>query len=159
EETVGAGVATPGDLVVEAFSSQPKSDTTAILLASPGGFADIYIMDDNTKRRRLTNVNPQAESWKLPQLSIVSWKGAAGVPVEGILELPPDYKKGDKVPLVVEIHGGPTTASYYKLQYWIYGRTLLPAKGYAVLCPNYRGSTGYGDKFITDLIGHENDVE
>ena len=28
-----------------------------------------------------------------------------------------------------------------------------------MLCPNYRGSTGYGDKFVTDLIGHENDIE
>jgi len=33
------------------------------------------------------------------------------------------------------------------------------AAGYAVLCPNYRGSTGYGDKFVTDLIGKENDIE
>jgi dipeptidyl aminopeptidase/acylaminoacyl peptidase len=43
--------------------------------------------------------------------------------------------------------------------YWIYGRTLLPAKGYAVFCPNYRGSTGYGDKFLEQLIGRENDIE
>ena len=28
-----------------------------------------------------------------------------------------------------------------------------------MLCPNYRGSTGYGDKFVTDLIGHENDID
>jgi dipeptidyl aminopeptidase/acylaminoacyl peptidase len=39
------------------------------------------------------------------------------------------------------------------------GRVFLPARGYAVLLPNYRGSTGYGDKFITDLIGRENDVD
>ena len=39
------------------------------------------------------------------------------------------------------------------------GRLYFAAKGYAVLCPNYRGSTGYGDKFVTDLIGHENDIE
>ncbi|HMF19901.1 MAG TPA: prolyl oligopeptidase family serine peptidase, partial [Gemmataceae bacterium] len=51
------------------------------------------------------------------------------------------------------------TASYFKQEYWIYGRTLLPARGIAVLCPNYRGSTGYGDKFLTDLIGRENDIE
>ena len=31
------------------------------------------------------------------------------------------------------------------------------AKLYAVLCPNYRGSTGYGDKFLIDLVGKEND--
>ncbi|MEE8169597.1 MAG: prolyl oligopeptidase family serine peptidase, partial [Phycisphaerae bacterium] len=55
--------------------------------------------------------------------------------------------------------GGPTAATMYRLRYWIYGRTLLAAKGYAVLSPNYRGSTGYGDKFMIDLVGRENDVE
>ena len=45
------------------------------------------------------------------------------------------------------------------MRLWIYGRTLLAAKGYALLSPNYRGSTGYGDDFMTDLIGRENDIE
>jgi dipeptidyl aminopeptidase/acylaminoacyl peptidase len=162
-------VLTPGDVVVEGFSAErvnapARSRDFAAIIATPNGFADVYWSTPTNEpgqheRRRLTNVNPQAASWKLPQLSVVSWKGAGGQQVEGILELPPDYKKGDKVPLVVEIHGGPTTATYFKLQYWIYGRTLLPARGYAVLCPNYRGSTGYGDKFTTDLIGHENDLD
>jgi dipeptidyl aminopeptidase/acylaminoacyl peptidase len=34
-----------------------------------------------------------------------------------------------------------------------------PEISYAAVFPNYRGSTGYGDKFVTDLIGHENDIE
>jgi dipeptidyl aminopeptidase/acylaminoacyl peptidase len=107
----------------------------------------------------LTKVNPQADRWKLPQLSVFTWKAPDGTAVEGILELPPGHKKGQRLPLVVEIHGGPTTAAHYKLQYWIYGRTLLPAKGYALLTPNYRGSTGYGDRFTTDLLGRENDLD
>jgi dipeptidyl aminopeptidase/acylaminoacyl peptidase len=150
------------DGIVEAFSGGVDHGNLdyrfAVIMATPTRFADVYASADG-KLTRITTVNPQAEQWKLPQVSIVSWKGAGGQTVEGILELPPDYKKGDKIPLVVEIHGGPTTATYFKLQYWIYGRTLLPAKGYAVLCPNYRGSTGYGDRFTTDLIGRENDVD
>jgi dipeptidyl aminopeptidase/acylaminoacyl peptidase len=153
---------TLGDVVVESFvaSTDPQNPNAfAAIMATPTKFADIYAGNGPTELRQITKVNPQADAWKLPQLSIVSWKGAGGQQVEGILELPPDYKKGDTVPLVVEIHGGPTTATYFKLQYWIYGRTLLPARGYAVLCPNYRGSTGYGDKFTADLIGRENDVD
>jgi dipeptidyl aminopeptidase/acylaminoacyl peptidase len=61
--------------------------------------------------------------------------------------------------MIVELHGGPTAATPYCLQFWIYGRTLLPAKGYALLSPDYRGSTGYGRKFMTDLVGRENDIE
>ncbi len=154
-------VLTPGDVVVEAFSGAAdpgKADAFAAILATPTRLADVYTGDAGGLRRQ-TRVNPQADTWKLPRLSVVSWKGAGDVPVEGILELPPDATPGDKLPLVVEIHGGPTTASLFKAQYWIYGRTLLPAQGFAVLCPNYRGSTGYGDAFVTDLIGHENDLD
>jgi dipeptidyl aminopeptidase/acylaminoacyl peptidase len=152
-------VLTPGDVVVEGFNLA-EGGTIAIHKATPDTLGDIYVAPDGQADfQRKTNVNPQAESWKLPQLKVVTWKGAKGDPVEGILELPHDYKPGTKIPLVVEIHGGPTTATYFKQQFWIYGRTLLPAQGYAVLCPNYRGSTGYGDKFCTDLIGRENDIE
>jgi dipeptidyl aminopeptidase/acylaminoacyl peptidase len=150
-------VETHGDVTVTGFSYGSGSNDAALIMSTPKRLADVYVMED--KPRRLTNVNPQAETWKLPQISTVAWKGARGDTVEGILELPPDYQPGKAVPLVVEIHGGPTTANYVGMQFWIYGRTLLPAKGYAVLCPNYRGSTGYGDKFVTELIGHENDIE
>jgi dipeptidyl aminopeptidase/acylaminoacyl peptidase len=82
------------------------------------------------------------------------------VTVGGVLELPPDYRTGTKLPLVVAIHGGPTTSAKADLSFDPHnGRLYFAAAGYAVLCPNYRGSTGYGDKFVTDLIGNENDVE
>jgi dipeptidyl aminopeptidase/acylaminoacyl peptidase len=108
----------------------------------------------------LTEINPHIATWKLPQISLVQWKAPDGIEVEGILELPPDYTPDQgPLPMVVELHGGPTAATMYRLRLWIYGRALMPANGYALLSPNYRGSTGYGDKFLTDLIGHENDVE
>jgi dipeptidyl aminopeptidase/acylaminoacyl peptidase len=149
---------TPAEAVVESFSLADKGEA-AVLMNDTTHLQDIFLVKSSGQPKRLTNVNPQTETWKLPQISIVSWKGAKGDNVEGVLELPPDYKPGQKLPLVVEIHGGPTTSTLCKLQYWIYGRTLLPAKGYALLSPNYRGSTGYGDKFLTDLIGRENDIE
>jgi dipeptidyl aminopeptidase/acylaminoacyl peptidase len=156
-------ILTPGNVVVEGFSFAlfegfGKDIGAAVVMASPTQLPDIFNVSDG-KLTQLTKVNPQADSWKMPKISVVSWKGANGDPVEGILELPPDYKKGQRVPLMLAIHGGPTTASYFKQEYWIYGRTLWPARGIAVLCPNYRGSTGYGDKFVTDLIGRENDIE
>ena len=80
-----------------------------------------------------------------------------GTSVGGPLELPPGWKPGDKpLPLVVAIHGGPTTSSPNDLRYDPHnGRLYFAAAGYAVLCPNYRGSTGYGDQFTTDLIGND----
>ena len=63
------------------------------------------------------------------------------------------------MPLIVELHGGLTAATYLHFRFWIYGRTLMAAQGYALLSPNYRGSTGYGDEFMTQLVGRENDIE
>jgi dipeptidyl aminopeptidase/acylaminoacyl peptidase len=114
-----------------------------------------------TDQTFLVDPNPQSATWKFPTVQHVTWKAPDGVEVGGPLELPPGWKKGDKpLPLVVAIHGGPTTSSPNDLRFDPHnGRLYFAAKGYAVLCPNYRGSTGYGDKFVTDLIGRENDVE
>jgi dipeptidyl aminopeptidase/acylaminoacyl peptidase len=147
-----------GTNVISAFSFKPDGSTGVIVRSDASHFPDLYLVGSDQKK--LTDVNPQTAKWKIPQITHVTWKGTNGVEVGGILELPPGYEKGKKVPLIVGIHGGPTTASYEDLGFNFYeGRTIFPAKGYAVLLPNYRGSTGYGDKFITDLIGHENDIE
>lgn len=150
---------TPGDVVVGSFSYDRKGESMSVVMSAPEHHEDVFLVSGRGQRTRLTNVNPQVDTWKLPQISIVTWKGANGDDVEGILELPPDAKPGEKLPMVLELHGGPTAATVYRLQYWIYGRVLFPAKGYAIFSPNYRGSTGYGDKFMTDLIGRENDIE
>jgi dipeptidyl aminopeptidase/acylaminoacyl peptidase len=108
----------------------------------------------------LVAINSHTNQWKLPRIIHIAWEAPDKTPVGGVLELPPGYKKGQKLPLVVAIHGGPTTASYADLEFDPHnGRLYFSAAGYAVLCPNYRGSTGYGDKFVTDLLGRENDIE
>jgi dipeptidyl aminopeptidase/acylaminoacyl peptidase len=122
--------------------------------------SDIYRVGTGGGLERLTQVNPQIDSWKLPQIRLVSWTSSDGREVEGILELPPDYTpESGPLPMVVELHGGPTSATEYKFRFWIYGRTLLAARGYALFSPNYRGSTGYGDQFLVDLVGRENDID
>ncbi|MCO6438266.1 MAG: S9 family peptidase [Phycisphaerae bacterium] len=155
----GTQFITPEDGVVGAFDFTPRGDQLAFVMGTSTHTPDVYWRQPAGAFDRLTNVNPQVDTWKLPQISIVSWTAPDGKTVEGILELPPDHKPGTPLPMVVEIHGGPTSATTVNMRFWIYGRTLLPSKGYALLSPNYRGSTGYGDEFMTDLIGHENDIE
>ncbi|HUU98995.1 MAG TPA: prolyl oligopeptidase family serine peptidase [Phycisphaerae bacterium] len=150
---------TPGDVVVHAYSFSGNGELLAYVMSDTTQAGDLFLLSSSAPREpvRLTQINPQVDTWKLPQISIVKWQGANGDEVQGILELPPDYKEGEgPLPLIAEIHGGPTACTYLRLRFWIYGRTLMAAKGYALLSPNYRGSTGYGDKFLTDLIGHEN---
>lgn len=153
---------TPGDVSVNAFSFA-SGKTLAVLRPGMNHPPDVFLTKSpgpNASFDRLTRINPQVDTWILPQLSIYKWTSPDGTPVEGILELPPGYKKGDgPLPLVVAIHGGPTASSRLHFRYWIYGRTLFASKGWALFDPNYRGSTGYGDKFLIDLIGNKNNLD
>lgn len=155
-----AYLVTAGAGSVDGFSLAPDGKRVLLLLSGLDHPTDLFLAPTQPNRRvyqRITKLNPQVDTWKLPTIKRVSWKSKDGSKVEGILELPPDYKPGKRLPLLVEIHGGPTSATRYRMRFWIYGRTLYSANGWAVLSPNYRGSTGYGDKFLTDLIGHKND--
>jgi dipeptidyl aminopeptidase/acylaminoacyl peptidase len=151
---------TPGDVTVDAFDFSSSGETHIVVNSTPTDLPDLYAVRDNGKLHRLTTVNPQIATWKLPQISIVSWKSEDGRLVEGILELPPDHGPEDgPLPMVVHLHGGPTAATKYRFRFRIYGRTSLAARGYALFSPNYRGSTGYGDEFMIELVGRENDID
>ena len=67
----------------------------------------------------------------------------------------PTTSAGRRYPLVVQMHGGPEDSDKFGagpgllLNYF----PVLTGKGYAVLRPNYRGSTGYGNAFLRDVVG------
>ena len=136
----------------------PKSGRAAYLVSSPTHFP--VLADDLGAGPPRVDPNPHVAAWKLPTVQHVAWKGTDGVSIGGVLELPHGSKPGSRLPLVVAIHGGPTTSTKTDLSFDPHnGRLYFAARGYAVLLPNYRGSTGYGDKFVTDLIGNENDLD
>jgi dipeptidyl aminopeptidase/acylaminoacyl peptidase len=54
---------------------------------------------------------------------------------------------------VVQTHGGPASSDKFSFGRWSNYAQILTAKGYAVIQPNYRGSTGYGDDFLRDMVG------
>jgi acetyl esterase/lipase len=140
---------------------QPAGGRRSVVLRSNGRFAELELFKGDKPSATLTHLNRHTDDWKMPTVDHITWQAADGTAVGGPLELPLGYKKGQsRLPLVVAIHGGPTTASYVDPRFDPHnGRMYFSAKGYAVLLPNYRGSTGYGDKFVTDLVGHENDIE
>jgi dipeptidyl aminopeptidase/acylaminoacyl peptidase len=73
----------------------------------------------------------------------VHFKSKDGSPVSGYLYKPLDYKPGTKVPTLLRPHGGPVWAYYAEYKEDV---QLFAANGYAVLLPNPRGSSGYGQK-------------
>lgn len=151
---------TPGDVTIGSFAFDADGSTILVTSGAPDSAVDLYLVAKGGPINRLTRINPQIDEWILPSIETVQWTAPDGAEVEGILELPPGWTPDDgPLPMVVEIHGGPSAATHVTMRFWIYGRTLLAAKGYALLSPNYRGSTGYGDEFMTQLVGRENDID
>ena len=94
--------------------------------------------------RQLTDVNPQVKSFALGQQQEVTWRSTDGKEVGGILTLPVGYQRGQRYPLVVQIHGGPSSADVNSFGT---GQQVYAGAGYVVLKPNYRGSSSYGEEF------------
>ena len=106
--------------------------------------ADVWVTSGG-KRRRLTDLNAVMVGAKaLAPIRKLAVTAPDGRPIDAWIALPPSRVVGQRVPLVLEIHGGPNSA---------YGPTfatdvqLYAAAGYAVLWTNPRGSTSYGAEF------------
>ncbi|MGE5245958.1 MAG: prolyl oligopeptidase family serine peptidase [Betaproteobacteria bacterium] len=119
---------------------------------SPG---DVWTMSAGAAPARVTHVfDFVARDFKLGRQEAIQWKGADGATVEGLLTYPVDYRAGQKYPLAVLTHGGPQASDKYSIGNPTYELQVFAGRGYAVLQPNYRGSTGYGDAFERDMVGH-----
>jgi len=98
---------------------------------------------------RLSRLREQLAGLTLGTSEVVSWKSQDGTPIEGVLRKPAGYTPGQKRPLLVLVHGGPTGTSRPSLigGTYVYPVELFLAKGALILDPNYRGSAGYGEAF------------
>ncbi len=103
--------------------------------------------------RQLTDPNPQVRSFALGQQEEITWKSKDGTTVGGVLVKPVGYRAGQRYPLIVAIHGGPASADILSFNGG-YGSQVYAGAGYLVLRPNYRGSTNYGHKLKTDIVGN-----
>lgn len=103
----------------------------------------------------LYHPNPHLDKKVLGKTEVIHWKSKDGLEIEGLLIKPVNYKQGQRYPMITYLHGGPSSAftmgfipqgwpaqqmEYLPIQ-------VLAGKGYAVFCPNPRGSDGYGKKF------------
>jgi dipeptidyl aminopeptidase/acylaminoacyl peptidase len=101
-----------------------------------------------------TPVQVSRANTDLPRMSVgkteaIRWKSKDGMEIEGLLTYPANYEAGKRYPLILNIHGGPTgffTESFIG-RGSVYPIAVFAARGYAVLRPNPRGSSGYGKTF------------
>jgi dipeptidyl aminopeptidase/acylaminoacyl peptidase len=101
-----------------------------------------------SKPRRLTEFNADFDLLSMGKSEVVTWRSPDKAPKDwienGILTFPPDYIPGKKLPLVLYIHGGPTSVSKDTFSVWA---QLLAAQEWLVFEPNYRGSDNKGSDF------------
>ena len=156
----GTGKVTPitnGDQAIGQWDYNATLDTHLFSMSTQDNGGDLHLLKgaEIKSQRRVTHVYDYLNAeYKLPRQERVKWKGADGVEVEGLLFYPAGYEAGKKYPLVVQTHGGPAAADHFGVSrgYTKYN-PVLAGKGYLVLQPNYRGSTGYGDDFLRDMVG------
>lgn len=107
---------------------------------------EIYLDD-----KKITDENSFFKGKLKSNREIISWKSSDGLEIEGVLSTPVEFDTNKKYPLLVVIHGGPNWASFpifsdcfnekYPIEQFV-------EKGFIVLEPNYRGSSGYGNEFL-----------
>ncbi|HEV2067597.1 MAG TPA: S9 family peptidase [Thermomicrobiales bacterium] len=130
--------------------------TTACVWSNSDTPEEVYKIDADGASTPLTSFG-EAFKDRLAPGEVVTWTSSDGVEVEGILIRPRSYQEGRRYPLLVQIHGGPSWQweDRANLNWHDWGQ-MLASRGYAVLLPNPRGSTGYGsdfEKLLQDDVG------
>lgn len=123
--------------------------TPPTLFAAPG----VASIGTRSRWVQLTDANPQVRQFALGEEDEITWKSKDGKTVGGVLIKPVGYKAGERYPLIVSIHGGPAGADVLGFNGG-YGAQVYAGAGYAVLMPNYRGSTNYGEAFKNGIVGN-----
>jgi dipeptidyl aminopeptidase/acylaminoacyl peptidase len=148
---------TDGRHSVQFWSAVPSAARMVFQFDEPTRLGDAWTLAfDGGAPARVTGVyDSLARDFALPRQEQVVWKGADGVGVEGLLFYPIGYEPGRRYPLVVQLHGGPQDSDKFGYGSGVLVNyvPVLAANGYAVLRPNYRGSTGYGNAFLRDVVG------
>ena len=136
---VVGSVALSDDASRMAFTWQTTEDPWDVFVSPTNGYAP----------QRVTDLHADVPRPEMGPTRLVSWTSTEGFEIEGLLTYPVGYEEGKRVPLILNVHGGPAgvfsqsftgSPAAYMLQYFA-------QEGFAILRPNPRGSTGYGKDF------------
>ena len=93
---------------------------------------------------KIAEVNEKLGTKKLSPVTLIKYKARDGLEIESVLTTPKG-KDARSLPFIVMPHGGPWAHDGLSYDYWA---QFLASRGYVVLQPNFRGSTGYGTEFL-----------
>jgi dipeptidyl aminopeptidase/acylaminoacyl peptidase len=144
---------------VVGFAVKPDATKMLALVSTPVNIGDLFSVapDGSKQQTQLTDVNKDLFSKLTLTVPVdmqvtptANAKDIGGNKIESFVQLPPEFDKTKKYPLILNIHGGPHSAYG-----WVFDHEMqwMAAKGYVVVYPNPRGSTTYGQQFA-NVIQH-----
>ncbi len=148
-----------GDRNVNSFAVSQNGTRLAYEVSHASFPSDIFWSNaDGTDEERVTNVNKQyLETRKPAEVEAFTYK-KDGVNFQGWVLIPKECNRQDKIPVVLEIHGGPAVMwTPHEKTMWHEWNTLA-SKGYAVVFCNPRGSNGYGIEFRSAVFNNWGDL-
>jgi dipeptidyl aminopeptidase/acylaminoacyl peptidase len=140
------GKALPGKTLTIVDSSQDEN--RLLLFVGADTDAGAYYLFDRTSKQlaKVLDVRPALAGHQLAEMKSISYPAADGTMIPAYLQIPPGME-GRKIPAIVLPHGGPSARDDWGFD-WL--SQYFVARGYAVLQPNFRGSSGYGDSWFRD---------
>jgi acylaminoacyl-peptidase len=140
----------------EDLATAKNSQRVAFVYSSLTKPGEVYLADgpgDLANARPITSFNQLFTQRDLPQGKPYRWKADDGATVEGMLIYPPGKFEARNLPMFTFIHGGPADAdgNHFEADWYQWG-ILAATNGWLVFEPNYRGSSGYGDKFLMQIV-------
>jgi dipeptidyl aminopeptidase/acylaminoacyl peptidase len=137
---------------IQDFALAPNSGKLALVISRPnlptGLFEQIA---DGQKIELATNIQQQWQDYAFATYQAFEFKSQVGERIPCFLVLPPLLKQDQaKIPLVLDIHGGPHAMHGYTFHHEV---QTLAAQQMAVLLVNPRGSFGYGQAFADGVVG------
>jgi dipeptidyl aminopeptidase/acylaminoacyl peptidase len=149
--------------VMSGLSLSRDGQSAAVVGESPQHPGEVFAMSHGQPgMRRLTDANPWLKDIRFAKQEVFTWKARDGMTLQGLLISPLEGTEKPRSPLIVTVHGGPEA---HDRNGWLTSPSnpgqVAAAKGFFVLYPNYRGSTGRGVAFSklgqADYAGKEFD--
>jgi len=140
----------------ETVSAARNGQSVAFAYSALTKPTEIYFASSESEiksARPITDFNKLFTERDLPQGKPYQWKADDGTTVEGMLVYPPGKFGAKHLPMFTFIHGGPADAdgNHFGADWYQWG-ALAATQGWLVFEPNYRGSSGYGDKFLQQIV-------
>lgn len=131
----------PGQPQIDFIDASGGEAKLLIIASSDTNPGMTYLYTKTTGQlAELLPIRPELEGVAMGKMTPVSFPAADGTMIPGYLTLPPG-SNGKGLPAIVMPHGGPSSRDEWGFDWLV---QYYAARGYAVLQPNYRGSTGYG---------------